>query len=339
MASPDLGFFRRHFGSQLREVIPQRLKDGPQRAVIDRVRLTFAGGQAEPASLIVKRCPPNSDYPHYRQDRERRFYETLAPELGVCTPRLIFAGADSADGSLFLVLEDLAGTHRFPDHPYRWTPDELRSVLSAYARLHTLSASELPPPSRRDWLLPPAEARWSPEAVAAGHTAAVRHGHWRPLAGLDSLVAWAEAEATSWAGAPVTLLHNDVVPPNVGLPRDPGGALTILDWQDAGWGMAELDLAYLFTQPFDSGRGLERDQALSYYWAERKALEGSIPSPVERRARQRFSDAVLALSLVPVAGRAAAQPYPAGTYPARHWESLFGVLYTRLETLCAEVGV
>jgi thiamine kinase-like enzyme len=136
------------------------------------------------------------------------------------------------------------------------------------------------------------------------------------------------------ADYPETLLHNDVCPPNCGLPPNADGECVLVDWEMVGWGLAEMDLAYMFMQPFASERMLDRSEMLEYYWQQRHVLEGvRQPADVER-ATQRYADAVLALWLVPVAHRVTARPYPEGSAPGDYWEGMFGVLHGRLKALC-----
>jgi hypothetical protein len=208
-------------------------------------------------------------------------------------------------------------------------------VLRTYARFHVAGRAALP--DDRAWLLPRYEARVRTTDVLAQADELRRWGVWGPLPRLPQLVARTLDGIRRLESHPVTLLHNDVSPANVGLPRDLRGSGVLVDWEMLGWGLPELDLAYMFTQPFRSAEGLDRTRMLDYYWDRRQALEGTIPPPAQRRWRQRHADAVLALWLVPVAHRVAAHPFPAGSAPRRYWRSMFGVLYERLGALCRDL--
>jgi aminoglycoside phosphotransferase (APT) family kinase protein len=141
-----------------------------------------------------------------------------------------------------------------------------------------------------------------------------------------------------FASGNATVLHNDVYPGNVGLPYDPGGEAALVDWEMVGWGMAELDLAFMFTQPYRSARQIDRTAALDYYWDQRQRLEGRVPGAEERQARQRHADALWALSLVPRAQEVARSPFPPGSAPADYWDAMYGVLYERLADLCSDLA-
>ncbi len=132
----------------------------------------------------------------------------------------------------------------------------------------------------------------------------------------------------------ISLLHNDTTPTNAPLPLNLDlQPATLIDWQDVGIGMPEMDLAYIDLQPFDSGRLIPRSELLSYYWYFRAENGDSIPSSAERIDRQLHADLVMALWLTRPASRVALHPYPEGTYQRMHWDSQFGIVYNRLKEL------
>jgi hypothetical protein len=111
----------------------------------------------------------------------------------------------------------------------------------------------------------------------------------------------------------------------------------LIDWQDAGIGLPEMDLAYIDLQPFFSGRLIPRQELLSTYWKFRAEIEGGMPAAEERRKRQLHADLIMALWLTRPASRVAVKPYPEGSYPRRHWDSHFGIVYNRLKDLAREI--
>jgi hypothetical protein len=177
------------------------------------------------------------------------------------------------------------------------------------------------------------EKTWQPEALLCMVEALVALGVWTPLPRIEGLVTHTLEGMEAFSRYPATLLHNDVYPPNIALPLGPGEEAALLDWEMAGWGPAELDLAFMFLQPYRSAQRLERTETLAYYWAVRQALEGMCPPIGERQDIQRQADAVWALSLVPVALKVANRPYPAGSAPHAYWDAMFGVLHGSLRSL------
>jgi hypothetical protein len=102
--------------------------------------------------------------------------------------------------------------------------------------------------------------------------------------------------------------------------------------------MAELDLAYLFMQPYRSAAGIDRPAAESFYWQERTRLGGGREyTQAERRFRQRHANIVLALRQLIVAHYMALAPYPVGSAPHTYWQEMFVVLEERLRELCSSV--
>src|SRR6476660_681277 len=94
-------------------------------------------GHSARASVVVKTIDPNGPPTLLEAERELRFYQTLHPKLGIPKPEVYLLTTDEETGFHVIVMEDLAPTHRTPTHPYQWTRVELKSVLRAYACLHS----------------------------------------------------------------------------------------------------------------------------------------------------------------------------------------------------------
>jgi aminoglycoside phosphotransferase (APT) family kinase protein len=133
------------------------------------------------------------------------------------------------------------------------------------------------------------------------------------------------------------LIHNDVAPQNIGLPYDLSQSALLVDWEMAGWGLPELDLAYMFLLPFRNTQRIDRSRALEVYWHERQALEGACPPPEERCMVQHYADAWWALRQLVLAQRVALTPFPAGSAPQAYWDAMYCVLQERLQQLCAGI--
>jgi hypothetical protein len=239
-------------------------------------------------------------------------------------------------------MEDLAASFRFPSPRHRWTEEESGPMMNAYAMLHHAGESCLPPPDARAWLVDRHEARLEATAgeLPAMAQEVARRGMWPELPGLARLVEQNLATGRQLADGPVTVLHNDVYPPNIGFAHQPLESrprAVLLDWDMVGWGLAEMDLAFMFLQPYRSHCLLDRTAALEVYWRQRAKLAGFTFDPAARKARQDYADALWALWLVPVAFRMATSPFPPGSGPRVYWESMFSILGERLEALCRDV--
>ncbi|MEW5986610.1 MAG: phosphotransferase [Chloroflexota bacterium] len=334
MFSPSLAFLRQVFTPRLRGFDQQTIKASATPATVYRLILEYDGRPAGPASTILKVVQPDWPGDPDGHDRERRFYADLAPGLELNHPLLYYEGVDPDSQCRLLLLEDLGASHRFPPPTHAWSWDELRCLLRTYARLHVRGEGCLPPAGQRAWLMSRHETRWTAGGITQMVNDLGTQGIWPPLSHLETLLQRTLDEIEAAAGWPITLLHNDVYPPNGGLPAGlERGEAALIDWEMAGWGHAELDLAYMFTQPFCSSSRLDQTAALHYYWQERRRWEGTTPSAAEQLARQRQANRLLALSLVPVAHHVAAHPFPSGSAPAVYWASMFGVLYRRLQEL------
>jgi aminoglycoside phosphotransferase (APT) family kinase protein len=277
---------------------------------------------------------PNGPPGEFDAVRELRYYQILHPQLPIAKPEVYSLTTDEETGFHVIVMEDLSFTHNTPTHPHQWTYEELKSVLCAYAYLHT-SAVELD----YEWLAPRHEGALQFEKIAEQVRTVQQAGIWGDLPGLSSLIEYAQQSCQTYANVPLALIHGDTTPANAPLPNDLGARpATLIDWQDVGIGMPEFDLAYIDLQPFESGRGVPRSDILDLYWCYRSELDVNIPSPEERRLRQLHADLVFTLWLTASASRVALHPYPEGTYPHLHWSSQFGIVYNRLKALVNEIS-
>ncbi len=336
MADLSLVRLRETFGPSLHRYAVEPIKASPRSQVV-RLRLSGANGYSGPTTAVAKILTPVwPDDPH-GPDRERRLYETTLPHAGVRVPELYGAAMDRESGSRLLFLEDLEPVYRFLAPTAEWTPQEAEVLLGAYARLHVGARNLLPPVTGRDWLMQPWHTGLAPASLILQVHELVGRGIWQPLPGCEELIERTVDRISDQGTENLTLLHNDLYPPNVALPRDSAGSAALVDWEMATWGEPEMDLAYLFLQPYGSARRIDRSAALAHYWAVRASLQGSIPDPATRSERQTHADRVMALALVRVAHRVARSPFPAGSAQEAYWASMFRVLEAKLRDLIAAI--
>lgn len=299
-------------------------------------RLTLDDGRA---TLIAKRIAPNwgEDIQGYR--REFEFYRHWANQLAFVLPEVIYAGQEPETGYGLVLLQDLAATHRFFTTNHIWKPEELERALRAYAKLHVQGYSLLDKHRTPEWLFPRYEARILAQAAEIPQMVAylVKAGLWRPLPRLERFIQNVVADIQAFADLPVTLLHNDVAPQNIGLGVNSTAApdVALLDWEMVGWGLPEMDLAYIFMQPFGNTRDVDRTEMLTVYWQERQRLEGTLAPSDVRQAVQQYADSLFALWLIPVAYERYKHPFPSGSAPYIYWSHMFTVLEERLRMLTA----
>lgn len=340
--TPSLAFFQKVVHPEICTVTGTCFKVSASPSALYRVELDYESGYGEagPRTVIVKRIAPDWRDDPYGHDREVNFYGSLYPRLELQQGRVYFAGVEPESEYRLVIVEDMGGSHRFPPPTHPWSEQELRPILQTYARLHVRGQPYIHNVCEEGWLFPRHEerVRATAETLPQMVETVVKAGLWSPVPGFSALLERTLKKIDQLADAPITLLHGDVYPPNIGLPHDPARhEVMLLDWEMVSWGLAEMDLAYMFCQPYRSHRFIHKAEALDYYWAERERLEGIRVSEVERAYRQRYADTVLVLWLIPVASRMALAPFPADS-PVRHfWDSNFQVLNERLQALCDEL--
>ena len=331
-----LSLAREIFGSRVKEVTVERLKHSAVSSTVYRLGLTGVEAAAGPVRLIAKRTAAAWADDGYGPAREAMFLRHLAPQAGIPQPRIHFAGPIGREGGWLTLVDDVSTAYDFPDAAHQWTSAELRPILATYAAFHTHCTAALPALGSREWLFPLYQTR---VASLAGELpgmveALVAAGIWPPLPGIGRLVESAMRDMDMADGWPETVVHNDVTPANAGLPRNGDGSAMLIDWEMVGTGPAELDLAYMFMQPFNNTRAVDRQAALTWYWEQRRSLSAGIPAAAARAHAQRQADTLLALWLIPVAHQRLLSPFPPGSAARLYWDAMSRVLERRLRELC-----
>ena len=292
-------------------------------------------GDSSQDSVVVKTIDPHGPSTFLEAERELRFYQTLHPKLSIPKPEIYYLTTDEATGFHVIMMQDLSSSHLIHRHPYQWRREELKSVLYAYAYLHTSKVENL----NYAWLAPRLENLLDFEKIPEQFATVQQAGIWGELPELPDLIEYARESCKRYADQKMILLHGDTTPANAILPKQmEAGPATLIDWQDVGIGMPEFDLAYIDLQPFESGRRIPRTELLNLYWCYRAEIDSDIPCDQERRARQLHGDIVTALWLITPASRVTIHPYPEGTYPHMHWSSLYSIIYNRLKSLMQEIN-
>ena len=206
----------------LEAVTVEAIKHSATPAAVYRLRLDYGSGAAGlPPTLIAKRTAPNWTDDAAGHRREYEFYRQWAGRLGDALPHVTYAGPEPDTDFGLILLEDVAASHHFSPTDHLWRPDELSQALRAYAQLHVRGAALIDHDQPLDWLFPRYEDRVIARAaeLPAMVSSLAGQGKLRPLRGFDPLVAWALGAIDTYKALPATLLHNDVAPQNIGLPR------------------------------------------------------------------------------------------------------------------------
>jgi thiamine kinase-like enzyme len=165
--------------------------------------------------------------------------------------------------------------------------------LCALAQIHT--ASESLRIAERSYMMSPLRERWTPararEMFADLADTARLHARIAPALPFVERALREVAELEPLASQePVTLVHYDVYPPNVAFTRNAEKPeAVIIDWAAATADIAEIDLAFLFQQPYKSDRLLGWRESLQFYWDERERLTGKPYDWARRRSIFRYA--------------------------------------------------
>lgn len=181
-------------------------------------------------------------------EREVRFYQNIAPEIPMRTPKCFLAEWDAESCGFVILLEDLANL-RPQDQIVGCPIDDAELVVTELAKFH---ASLWDNPLLGDWDWTPI---WDTGAATFEESYAV---WWRrlqqrfPDAILDDFRKTAgllgphvASIKTRLSQHPVTLAHGDYRLDNMFFEdADSGGSLVVFDWQAIRVGRAAYDLAY-----------------------------------------------------------------------------------------------
>ena len=227
------------------------------------LRCELAGDGHHPASVVVKL--PSAD-PTSRAtgvalrnyEREVKFYEQIAPTVGIRLPKCYHGAWDEASGDFVLVLED-ASPAEPGDQIRGCTIAQAEAALIELARLHAPRWGD-PTLNDVDWLTRRDQA--SVEMI----TLLYRH-YWPEflerygdsLTTSQRLLAASLGDALpSWlvqGSLPATVTHGDYRLDNILFPGVRGGdGVITVDWQTPGHGQGVADAAYFL------GAGLLPDQ-------------------------------------------------------------------------------
>ena len=225
-----------------------------------------------PSATVEPMVPPTTvttDAHFIRSAREVRFYLELATRSGIATPVCYFAGHDSSDPGMVLLLEDLSH-HRFGDVLAGCSGPDAALVMAGIARMHAAWWERpLPMPWLAGWTgdhddaqvrLQRNIARLPDHVIATVPDDINELLHWLATGAyarvLDAL-----------AGAPRTLIHGDLHLDNIYFRDDAGSLPVVADWQTAGIGPAAVDIATFLSGAIDPAcdASIEADLLTTYH--------------------------------------------------------------------------
>ena len=244
-------------------------------------RLTLRYDRAEdgaPRSLIAKfptRIPENREIADVFRlyERETRFYEEVAPEVKLRTPRRYYGALNSETQDYVLLLEDLAPA-RVGDQLEGCSAEEAELCIRQLAMFHA-TWWESPRLAEIDWMPLTSDPLIAQSAQDAYSEA------WSPFAEYagdrlsDQMRAVGERFGKNivntlnrFGEPPRTIVHGDYRLDNLFFGTPEGGApLTVIDWQISSRGSGVFDVAYFIcgTMPPADRRAVEMDLLRIYH--------------------------------------------------------------------------
>jgi len=229
--------------------------------------------EGAPASIIAKfpaAAPDNREIAEVFRfyEIETRFYQQIASEVELTTPKLYYGDVDLDSGDFILLLQDLAPA-QVADQIAGLTSAQSELAVRELAKFHA-AWWEHPRLQELDWL-------WSMNhPVRAGASQQAYQQAWGPFVEnfgpnipaeiLDIGERFGQqitAILDEMAKPPLTISHGDYRPDNLFFATPDGGApLTVIDWQIMSIGRGTFDFAYFMDGSLPS--------------AERKAREGDL---------------------------------------------------------------
>jgi aminoglycoside phosphotransferase (APT) family kinase protein len=280
-----------------------------QLAAVIRAELTYDQEADGPSSVIVKQ--PSTDpgsrgigtgLGMYRA--EVNFYEQIAPQVGIASPRVYWSRLEEETGRFTLVIEDLSGHAEVGDLLNQATPEQVELALAELIRLQA-PLWDAPWISQREWLSDLKATRmFFGGAVQTVGPFLDRFGDRMEDHQLDLVRRLAphanEVVDKIWY-PPFVVAHGDYRLDNMmfGI-ADGTPPLTLVDWQTTRAAPPGLDLAVFLATCVDVDARRATEQDLLQRWID-GLVEAGVRNFGYRQARENYRAASLYPFLICVA--------------------------------------
>ncbi len=221
---------------------------------LNRIVLQYDRGEpGAPVSMVTKFHPFEIELREFVAEANRtevRFYEQVAPNIQMRTPRRYFSAFDEDSGRSLLLLEDLGG-HRVADEIPGCTVAEAERITDSLANLHA-KWWDSPALDQLDWLQP---FNKSFSVAIAGHPARSFDG---PLPESVRAIGAVIKERYMYlfdlqSRPPLTVALNDIKIRHVLFSPEPGsGDFAVVDFQLVVRARGVLDLARFYGGSLDT---------------------------------------------------------------------------------------
>ena len=251
------------------------------RAVIE---ISYREPVELPARLFVKLPPTEPQQQAFVVSngmgrREVRFYQQLAPALPLRVPRCYFAECDDRGEAYIMLLEHLEDSGcSFRNARTHYSPEYLRSVLAAFARLHATFWESPRFAADLSWVKPPMQ---QPIALKLVERALQQHAVQMPAVfrELGELyLEHSDAIHRLWCAGADTLVHGDVHDGNLFMDgAEPG----FLDWAVLARAPGMRDVGYFLAGTVHPEDRDSFADLLRFYRAELEKQGVAAPGPDE----------------------------------------------------------
>ena len=241
-----------------------------------RVTLRYANGSGDEPQTLIAKFPAvmqeNRDLANALRfyDREVRFYEQIADEVELRTPKRYFSHFDAESGTYVLLLEDMAPA-RVGNQIEGCSPEEAKTTLERMAHFHATWWNK-PETLALDWIPYGKDPVHNfVEESFQKSWPVVKENFPSHLP--ERLVKAAEKMQTRvikmqhmFSEPPVTICHGDLRYDNLFFDGD---GMALVDWQIILRGRAPYDAAYFMSQSVDPAarKATEMDILRSYHSA------------------------------------------------------------------------
>jgi Phosphotransferase enzyme family len=222
-----------------------------QLGLVARLTLTYEGAGPSVSPAVMVKLPSKDSGSRAIgvvlgvYESEVRFYQEIAPTVGIRVPRPHWADIEPSTGRFTLLLEDLSAAGSPGDMIAGGTPNQAALALDALVALQAprWSDSAL---REKDWLAHPSRN----QTMFAGVEPALPLFLERFADRLDSedvefvrkVVPYANAWAAQMTVGPTVVLHGDYRMDNILFPHDPAAPVWVFDWQAARLGPPLVDV-------------------------------------------------------------------------------------------------
>jgi Phosphotransferase enzyme family len=179
-------------------------------------------------------------------ESEVRFYQEIAPTVGIRVPRLYWADIESSTGRFTLLLEDLSGAGTPGDMIAGGTPGQAARALDALVDLQVPRWSD-PALREKVWLANPSRNHAFFAAVEPALPLFLERFADRldskDVEFVEQVVPYANAWAAQMTVGPTVVLHGDYRMDNILFPHDPAAPVSVFDWQATRLGPPLVDVS------------------------------------------------------------------------------------------------